>query len=81
MTVTVRLFATLRDAAGTEECSLALAPGARGLEAQIALAERYPRLQGLLASTRLARNEEYQLWDVPLADGDELCFIPPVSGG
>ena len=81
MLVTVRLFAVLRDVAGSEECTIALAPGAQALEAKAVLLERYPRLQGLLASTRVARNAEYQPWDVELADGDELCIIPPVSGG
>lgn len=81
MIVTVRFFASLRDAAGAEACTVALASGARGSEVHAALIERYPRLRDLLASTRLARNEAYQPWDVPLQDGDELCLIPPVSGG
>ena len=71
----------LRDAAGTEECWLALAPEARGLDAKRTLVTRYPRLDGLIDYVRLAINQEYQSWEAPLHDGDELGLIPPVSGG
>jgi len=71
----------LRDAAGTEECWLVLGPGARGAEAKAVLTARYPRLNGLLDAARLAVNYEYQPWEAPLRDGDELGLIPPVSGG
>ncbi len=81
MDVRVRLFAMLRDAAGTEECWLALAPVARGMDAKTALVARYPRLNGLINYARLAVNQEYQPWETPLSDGDELGLIPPVSGG
>jgi molybdopterin converting factor small subunit len=81
MDVRVRFFAMLRDAAGRDECWLVLGPGARGADAKTALVERYPRLAGLIAYARLAVNQEYQPWEAPLADGDELGLIPPVSGG
>ena len=71
----------LQDAAGTEECWLALGPEARGVDAKAALIERYPRLNGFLGSARLAVNQEYQAWEAPLHNGDELGLIPPVSGG
>ncbi len=32
-------------------------------------------------SVRVAVNDEFSDWDVPLRDGDELVFIPPVAGG
>ena len=81
MEITIRLFAMLRDAAGTEQCWLMLQPGARGADAKTALVERYPKLAGFIDSTGLAVNQEYQSWEVPLRDGDELALIPPVSGG
>ena len=71
----------LRDAAGTEECWLALGPAALGMDAKTALVARYPHLDGLINYARLAVNQEYQSWEAPLADGDELGLIPPVSGG
>ena len=81
MDVRVRFFATLRDAAGTEECRLVLTQDAGGVEAKMALVARYPRLDGLIDYARLAVNQEYQPWEAPLHDGDELGLIPPVSGG
>ena len=77
----VRLFATLRETAGVDECQLTLDAGARGLEAKDALVTRYPRLHGLLDYARLALNHTYEPLETPLHDGDELSFIPPVSGG
>jgi len=81
MDLRVRFFAMLRDAAGTEECWVILGPGARGADAKTILAERYPRLAGLIEYARLAVNQEYQPWETSLHDGDELALIPPVSGG
>ena len=81
MDVRVRFFAMLRDAAGTEECRVVLGPGARGVDVKTMLVQRYPRLNGLIGYARLAVNQEYQPWEAPLRDGDELGLVPPVSGG
>lgn len=81
MQVRVRLFATLRETVRTDECWLALGVSARGVDAKTALVAHYPRLNGLIDSARLAVNAEYQPWETLLHDGDELAFIPPVSGG
>ena len=77
----MKLFATLREAAGADECGLALASGARGVDVKLPLVARHPRLAGFLESARLAINQEYQPWETLLRDGDELALIPPVSGG
>lgn len=81
MEIHVRLFAMLRDAAGTDACRLALGPASRGTDARMALVHRYPRLEGLLTAARCAINQEYQPWEAQLHEGDELAVIPPVSGG
>lgn len=81
MDVRVRFFATLRDAAGRDECWLVLGQGASGLDAKMALVARYSRLGGLMNYARLAVNQEYQAWETPLRDGDEIGLLPPVSGG
>jgi MoaE-MoaD fusion protein len=74
--VVVKLFAGLRERAGTGERNVELADGASAGEvwSVLGLGEE-PR--GLL----YAVNKEYAERDRPLADGDEVALIPPVSGG
>ena len=76
MKVTVRLFAILRQRAGRDTLELDLPEDARVSDA---LAE----VDDLAGGLRLvmAVNREYAAADHPLAAGDELALIPPVSGG
>ena len=76
MRVAVRLFAALRERAGSGERALELADGACVADVWPAL-ELGPEPAGLL----YAVNREYAERDRPLADGDEVALIPPVSGG
>jgi molybdopterin synthase catalytic subunit len=46
-----------------------------------AYATRFPRLRELRRSILLARNQHFCDDAVQLADGDEIAFLPPVSGG
>jgi molybdopterin synthase catalytic subunit len=82
MLVNVRLFAMLRERAGTGTVELRIAPGATVADALSALAAD-PRLAELLARlpVRLAVNRDYAAPETALAPGDELALIPPVSGG
>lgn len=41
----------------------------------------HPELEPDLERIQVARNQEFSGWDEPVADGDEVAFIPPVSGG
>ncbi len=45
------------------------------------LAARHPGLDTLLPSLQLAVNQRYAPRDAPLAPGDEVALIPPISGG
>lgn len=80
--VRIRLFAMLRERAGTSSLELALPSPATVADALGALRER-EELGGLLARmpVRMAVNREYAALDTPLAPEDELALIPPVSGG
>ena len=72
----MRLFAMLRERAGAEEVELDLPADARvrdALSALDGLADGMPLV--------MAVNREYAAEDAPLAAGDELALIPPVSGG
>jgi len=79
--VRVRLFAIQRELAGTREVALDLPEGADVEAAWTALVERHPVLAPGRASLRFARNGDYADPTTPLADGDEVAMIPPVSGG
>jgi molybdopterin synthase catalytic subunit len=81
MNVRVRLFAQLRERAGTREVALELPAGTTIEGAWLVVAGRYPALEGLRAALRFARNGAYADPAEALADGDELACIPPVSGG
>jgi molybdopterin synthase sulfur carrier subunit len=81
MRVRVRLFASLREAAGRGETELRLQPGATAEDAWSCLAARHPALAASRQSLAAAVNRRYSPFDTVLADGDELVFIPPVSGG
>lgn len=78
MIVCVRYFASLRDAAGRDEEQVEAGAGLAALYA--ALAERH-RFTLPRERLRVAVNGEFAAWDAPLAAGDEVVFIPPVSGG
>src|SRR5450755_1856494 len=76
MEVRVRLFAGLRERAGADEVTLDLPDGALVRDA-------LERVADLTAGVRvvMAVNQEYADAAQPLAAGDELALIPPVSGG
>ena len=81
MRVTVRLFARLREIAGSPDLRIDLPGGARVQDAWTTLKARHPDLDAYSASISCAVNEEYARMHAPLADGDEVAFLPPVSGG
>jgi molybdopterin converting factor subunit 1 len=80
MRVLVRLFASYREAAGVGQMELELPPGATVKDAIARILKDHP----LIAEGRqvvIAKNHDYVTADEPLADGDEVALIPPVSGG
>jgi MoaE-MoaD fusion protein len=74
--VVVKLFAALRERAGTRERRLQLDDGAATADVWSAL-QLGDEPPGLL----YAVNKVYAERDRPLEDGDEVALIPPVSGG
>lgn len=76
MTVSVQLFAILRERAGSDRVEVELPDGAT-------VADLLGELHGLIGAmpVRVAVNREYSAEDRPLSPGDELALIPPVSGG
>lgn len=76
MRVQVRLFAALKERAGTDSLTLELSEGAR-------VGDALSELRWLTGELRavLAVNREYASESTPLHADDELALIPPVSGG
>src|SRR6476661_6149702 len=81
MRIRVRLFAIQRELVGAREVPLELADGATVEDAWAAVAARFPVLGPGRPSVRFARNGDYAEPGTTLGDGDEVAFIPPVSGG
>ena len=81
MRVTIRLFARLRDIAGAAELSRDVGPGATIGSIWRALVAEFPELAQYERSISTAVNADYARMDQAVGDGDEVAFLPPVSGG
>jgi molybdopterin synthase catalytic subunit len=79
--VRARLFARLREQAGTDAENVELPAGSTVSNVYEALQKLHPGLQADPNAVRAALNQEFAGWDAVVADGDEVAFIPPVSGG
>jgi molybdopterin synthase sulfur carrier subunit len=79
--VTVRLFARLREIVGTPEVERDLPEDATLGLVWDRLAAEFPGLEPYRASVSGAVNAEYARMQARVADGDEVAFLPPVSGG
>jgi molybdopterin synthase catalytic subunit len=80
MRVMVRTFAILRELAPPRS-ELELPADATAAVAWTTLEVGHPGLTPHRPFVRVAHNGAYAAWETPLADGDEVAFLPPVSGG
>ena len=81
MLVTIRLFARLRELAGRAELSQVLPDDATVRSAWDAAVREVPELAAYGSSLSAAINADYARFSEKLKDGDEVAFLPPVSGG
>jgi molybdopterin converting factor subunit 1 len=81
MRVTVRLFARLRELAGRGEWACEVPAGASVGDVWRALVAEHPGLEPFGRSISTARNAEFARLNARVEDGDEVAFLPPVSGG
>ncbi len=79
--MTIRLFARLREIAGAADLRREIAEGTDARGVWDALVAEFPALAPYESSISCAVNEEYARLSTPVKDGDELAFLPPVSGG
>lgn len=74
-------FASCRDIVGRREVETDISSGMTVGHLKEHLIEMYPGLEGLKNVLSIAVNAEYTEDATVLNDGDEVAFIPPVSGG
>ncbi len=81
MRVKVRLFARLRDLVGASELDREVPRGATVATVWEGLAADFPGVGAYRSSISAAVNADYAKMASPVGEGDEIAFLPPVSGG
>lgn len=81
MRVKVRLFARLRDIVGAGELEREVPPGATVRTVWDSLVREYPAITEYAESMSCAVNIDYARMTTAVSEGDEVAFLPPVSGG
>ena len=79
--ITVLLFAAAREAAGLGRIEMERNPGLTAGAVWDELVRRHPALAAHSATVSVAVNHRFRPRDTPLDPGDEVAFLPPVSGG
>jgi molybdopterin converting factor subunit 1 len=79
--VKVLFFGRLKDVVGQSEEGLDLNDASTIEQLFAQYAQRIPELAKYRSSVVASRNQEFAAWDTPLHSGDEVAFLPPVSGG
>jgi molybdopterin converting factor subunit 1 len=81
MRVRVLFFGQLKDITGVGSEDAELSDGARVEDLFERYGRKFPKLAEFRGSIAASVNQEYAGWRAPLATGDEVAFLPPVSGG
>lgn len=79
--VKVLFFGRLKEIVGRAEDSTEVADGATIEALFLKYGACHPDLARFRASLVASRNQEFAAWSTPLHAGDEIAFLPPVSGG
>jgi molybdopterin converting factor subunit 1 len=81
MKVKVKFFAILRERVGAGEIAKDIGEGSTVADLWAMLKKEYPNLAPVDTRLLYAVNQNYVKPDHALKNGDEVVFIPPVSGG
>ena len=81
MIVHALFFAAYRDVAGSDTIEVELPENATGRDLVALLRQRGPAWQRLPSEPVITVNADYAPLSTTLRPGDEVAFIPPVSGG
>ena len=79
--VKVIFFGRIRELVGRSEEFEEVPEGATLADLFDRYAAKYPRLAGFRGSLVASRNQEFAPWSAVIEPGDEVAFLPPVSGG
>jgi molybdopterin synthase sulfur carrier subunit len=79
--VKVLFFGRLKEIVGHSEESLECADAVTIEQLFAIFVTRIPDLAKFRPSLVASRNQEFAPWNTPLHSGDEVAFLPPVSGG
>jgi molybdopterin converting factor subunit 1 len=81
MKVRTKFFAAIKDIVGTSEVELDLPSETTAGDLFQSYCRQHPPLQRYANNTMISVNLEFVPPETRLSDGDEIAFIPPVSGG
>ena len=81
MELKVRFFALYRERAGSNQISLDLPEESTVADLTDAVRRRFPNLAPPDVAIVVAVNADYAEPETLLGPGDDVCLIPPVSGG
>jgi len=81
MRITILVFAKLRDLVGAPRLVREAKAGSTVEDVWQALAREFPAAGPYRAALSAAVNAGYAKFSTPVAEGDEVAFLPPVSGG
>jgi molybdopterin converting factor subunit 1 len=79
--IRVLFFGVIRDIVSQREDTIEVPEGARLETVLESYSARFPRLREMTASIGMARNQQFAPPSSPVFEGDEIAFLPPVSGG
>ena len=81
MQTRVLFFGKLKDIAGVAERSVEIRPKETIDDLFRRLSQDLPQIAAFRSSVVASRNQEFAPWSSILEPGDEIAFLPPVSGG
>ena len=81
MKIQVLFFASCRDIVGERDCEMDVPDGMTLADLIERIGTEHPRFRKIEPSLMVSVNQDYVERDHVLCDGDEVAFIPPVSGG
>jgi molybdopterin converting factor subunit 1 len=81
MLVNLKFFASCREIVGVNGIQIELVEGTNTALLLDVVVKQFPQLSSQLQDISLAVNKSYIESDTVLNDGDEVAFLPPISGG